>query len=225
MPDRHDEREPGDSLVRNVRVLADFAKMATSIALLGGFLLVSLAKTGMDWFYAGFDVTPAEVGLNQASILFQTAATAIVVVTGSALIGLGISVAATRTTRRGHRLSAGPPTLSSLVGEPRVLKGAVLIAVILMVGYFVWGVETAQQSIARVRSGYSTSSQIFAHGEIVAWCVEAWWTDRRLNEVFGGPPMRRLVFFGQASGIAVFYDAKTRHTIRVSVSDVVTRSC
>jgi hypothetical protein len=225
LADRHDEREPGDWLVRNIRALADSAKMTTSIALLAGFLLVSLAKTGMDWFYARFDLTPAEVGLNQTSILFQTAATAIVVVTGSALVGLAISAAATRVARRGHRLPAGPPSFRSLINEPRVVKSAALVALILLVGYFAWGLETAQQSIARIRSGDSTSSQVFAHGEIVAWCVEVWWNNPRLNEVFGGPPARRLVFFGQASGIAVFYDAKTRHTIRVSVSDVVTRSC
>jgi hypothetical protein len=66
---------------------------------------------------------------------------------------------------------------------------------------------------------------MFAHGEIVAWCVDIWWDNPRLNKLFGGPPSRRLVFLGQASGIAVFYDAKTRHTIRVPVSDIVTRSC
>jgi hypothetical protein len=50
LADRHDEREPDDWPVRYLRALADFAKMATAIAVLGGFLLVSLAKTGMNWF-------------------------------------------------------------------------------------------------------------------------------------------------------------------------------
>jgi hypothetical protein len=199
--------------------------MATAIAVLGGFLLVSLAKTGMNWFYARFNVTPEEVGLSQTSILFQTAATAIVVLTGSALAGLGISVAATRVARRGNRVSAGPPSLRSLIREPRVAKRAALIALVVLFGYFAWGVETAEQSIARIQSGNSTSSQMFAHGEIVAWCVDVWWDNPRLNEEFGGPPVRRLVFLGQASGIAVFYDATTRRTIRVPVSGVVTRSC
>ena len=225
LADRHDEREPDDWPVRYLRALADFAKMATAIAVLGGFLLVALAKTGMDWFYARFDVTPDEVGLSQTSILFQTAATAIVVLTGSALAGLGISAVATRVARRGNRVPAGPPSLRCLIREPRVAKWAALVALVILFGYFVWGVASAGQSIARIQSGNSASSQIFAHGEIVAWCVDIWWDNPRLNKLFGGPPARRLVFLGQASGIAVFYDAKTRHTIRVPVSDIVTRSC
>ena len=184
--------------------------MATSIAVLGGFLLVSLAKIGMDWFYGRFDITPEEVGLSQTSILFQTAATAVVVVTGSAIVGLGISAAATRVARRGNRVPAGPPSFRSLIREPGVAKKAALIALVVLLGYFAWGVETADQSIARIQSGNSTSSQIFAHGEIVAWCVDVWWDKPLLNEVFGGPPARRLVFLGQASGIAVFYDAGGR---------------
>jgi hypothetical protein len=165
------------------------------------------------------------VGLSQTSILFQTAATAIVVLTGSALAGLGISVVTTRVARRGNRVPAGPPSIQTLIREPGVAKRAALIALVVLFGYFVWGVASAGQSIARIQSGNSASSQMFAHGEIVAWCVDIWWDNPRLNKLFGGPPGRRLVFLGQASGIAVFYDAKTRHTIRVPVSDIVTRSC
>jgi hypothetical protein len=225
LPKNHDNQEAGDWLVRLIRTLAESAKMATSIAVLGGFLLALLTKTGMDWFYAKFDLTPGEVGLDQASILFQTAATAIVVVAGSALVGLGVSGALTRVARRGNHTAAVKPPFRSLISEPSVVKRAVLVTLVLLLGYYVWGVETAEQSIARIRSGNSTSLQIFAHGQIVAWCVEAWWNDPRLDALFGGLPGRQLIFFGQASGIAAFYDAKTQHTIRIPISDIVTRSC
>jgi hypothetical protein len=220
----HKGHEPDDGLGHYFRVLADSAKMTASIAALGGFLLVALAKTGMDWFYGSFDLTPEEVGLDQSTILFQTAATAIVVLTISLLLGLGISAAATRIAGRRNKALA-TRSLPRLMAERRVLKRGGILAIILLTGYFLWGVETARQSIEAVKAGKSTSTQLLAHGQVVAWCVVAWWQDPRLNNLFGSPPGRRLVFFGQASGIAAFYDASTRRTVRIPIADVVMRSC
>ena len=225
MSSNHSEREPGDWPLRHIRALADSAKAVTSIAVVAGFLLVLLTKTGMNWFYAKFNLTPDEVGLNQASILFQTAATAVVVVAGSALVGLGISATLARVASSRDRAAAGKRSFRSLISDWKVMRRGILVALVLLFAYYAWGVETAEQSIARVRSGSSTSLQTFAHGEIVAWCVNVWWNDPRLNVVFGGSPGRRLVFFGQASGTGVFYDARTGHTIRVPISQVVTKSC
>ncbi len=221
-----DQPESADWLAGFVRALGDWAKIAAPVAALGGFVLVALAKTGMDWFYSNFKLTPGEVGLDQTSILFQTAATAIGVLSASLIIGLGVSIVFARATwRRIRKETTRSYSVRALIGEPIIVKRGAVVALALLAGYFLWGVGTAHQSVNRIRSGESTSSQIFAHGEIIAWCVEVWWKDPRWNEVFGSPPGLSLVYFGQASGIAAFYDARTGHTIRIPTSDVATRSC
>lgn len=204
--------------------LAESARVLAALGALGGFALVSLARTGLDWFYGNFELTPEEVGLDQATILLQTASTGIVVVMGATLIGLVASAAATRLIERYHRAER-PTSISVLIKDPTFARNAAVVALCVLVTYFAWGVATARDSLDRIRSGRSTSPQVFAHGEVIARCEEVWWKQPLLDELFASPPGSTFVFLGQSEGAASFYDPRTRRTVRVPASEIAMKSC
>lgn len=208
---------------RLTHLVAESARIAVSVAVIAGFILVSIAHMGLKWFYGTFGLTPQDVGLDEATILFETASTGVIIVTVAALVGFGVSASGTRLL--GRRDPAGDViTLRRLLVEPVVAKRAAVVAFLLLVAYFLWGVVTANRSLDNVRSGRSVEPQIFAHGEVTARCTEVWWKPH-LDPLFAKPQGARLVYLGEDEGITSFFDSTTERTIRVPSGDIATRSC
>jgi hypothetical protein len=204
--------------------VAEFIRIAVSVAAIAGFILVSLAYMGLEWFYGNFGLTPQEVGLDEATILLETASTAAIAVAVAALVGFAVSASATRLL--GQRDPAGNViTLRHLLAEPVVARRAALVALILLVAYFLWGVVTANHSLDNVRSGRSVEPQILAHGEVTARCTEIWWKNPHLDPLFAKPQGARLIYLGQDQGVTSFFDPTTGRTIRIPSGDIATRSC
>jgi hypothetical protein len=204
---------------RLTRSLTDIAAIVGSLATVAGFALVALARTGLNWFYANFALTPEEVGLDQSSILLQTASAGLVVVVFAMVVGMLVGVAVAR------RLGRPVASIRTLAADRGIMRICGLVALSILVLYFLWGVTTARESLERVRAGRSTNPQMIAHGEVTARCVQVWWKEPHLDEVFGKPRGSRFVYLGEAHGKAAFYDSQGKRTMRVSGSEVATRSC
>jgi hypothetical protein len=205
-------------------LVAEYARIAVSVTAVAGFILVSIAYMGLKWFYGNFGLTPRDVGLNEATILFETASTGIITITVAALVGFAISASGTRLLGRRDPAKDLIP-LRRLLAEPVVVKRAAVVALFLLVAYFLWGVVTANRSLNNVRLGQTAEPQLFAHGEVTGRCTEVWWKDAHLDPLFAKPQGVRLVYLGNGEGITVFFDSTTGHTIRVPSSDIATRSC
>jgi hypothetical protein len=209
---------------RLIDLIAESARIAVSIAAIAGFILVSIAYMGIGWFYGNFGLTPHNVGLDEATILLETASTGVITVTVAALVSLAVSATGTRLL--GRRDPAGDViSLRRLLTKPIVMKRAAVVALLLLLAYFLWGVVAANHSLHNVRSGRSVEPQILAHGEVTARCTEVWWKNPYLDPLFAKPQGARLVYLGAADGITSFFDSTTGHTIRVPSGDIATRSC
>jgi hypothetical protein len=218
-----DNVQPTGWPARLAHLVTEFARIAVSVAAIAGFILVSIAHMGLKWFYGNFGLTPQEVGLDEATILLETASTGVITVAVAALVGLAVSASGTRLLRRRDPAEDGI-TLRRLLAEPVVAKRAAVVALLLLITYFIWGVVTAHRSLNNVRSGRSAEPQIFAHGEVTARCTEVWWKPH-LDPLFAKPKGARLVYLGEDEGITSFFDSTTERTIRVPSDDIATRSC
>jgi hypothetical protein len=106
--------------------------------------------------------------------------------------------------------------------DARIAAG---IAAVLAAMYLAWGVWTATESLARIRSGLSTAPQVMAHGEIIAWCVVADSERPTVVRALSVSGDHRFVLLGEAQGVLALYDAHTGRTIRAPAADVVMTSC
>lgn len=225
MTEQSRDQGTGFTPMSNLRLIAESATLLASIAVVGGFLLVGIAMTGMNWFYGHFDLTAEDVGLDQSRILLQTGGTAVLVVSSSIVFGVAFAFlsmfrdASRRSSKRWIFLRP------NVLRDRRMVRRSLVASMVCLVAYFAWGVAAANTSLADIRAGRSTGHQILAHGQIVARCEHLWWTDRGLDSVFESVPGESFVFLGSASSIAVFYNPRTRHTIRVSASEVSSRGC
>ena len=199
--------------------IGEYARGITAVAVVAGFALVGLTQMGLDWFYGHFGLAPQDVGLNQASILFETAATGVIAITAAMAIGMTVALVV-------HRLRRGEGrSFVALLAQPSVVRSALGVAVILLAAFFLSGILNAHRSLADVRAGRSVTSQTLARGEVVARCTEVWWKDPHLGELVGRPAGARLVYLGESGGVTSFYDAVSTRTVRVPTGDIATRSC
>ncbi len=203
-----------------VHSLGEYARTVAAVAVVAGFVLVGLTQMGLDWFYGHFGLSSQDVGLNQTSILFETAATGIAALAAAAVIGVGVALAVHRLLRS-RRPTRPPP----LLAQPAVVCTAIGVALVLLAAFLISGVVNANRSLSDTRAGRSVPSQALAHGEVVARCTEVWWKDPYLDGLIGRPQGTRLVYLGEAAGVTSFYDATTTRTIRIPTEDIATRSC
>lgn len=220
-----DTATPRDEVPPLLRTAGEWCRVALSISGVGAFVLVATARTGLGWFYGHFDATPEELGLDRATVLVQTAASGAIVALGAAAIGLGAS-RASRLARSRLGKSTTRPGARRKQGRPAPLdRTALTVALLILLVYFVVGLASARQSLDRVRAGRSTDRQLLAHGEVVATCVQLWWTQPELGPLFAVAPGSRFVLLGRSAGIDVYYDPRAAETIRVPSSSVTSRTC